>query len=196
MRWNFAFILNLPDLWRKEYVKTVLCSKVHVAHSDVGKKVHVLKRPTKKILPCWKGHLFSVCFSKKVTVAQFCIVWSKLLMGNLLTNIKFFIQTQKRKLLLRIYFAIAVACKAKSFAIAILVGLMCKAKSFAVVFLFFSFFFSTTFLNWSAKAFCLRSITCCCKHVGPVPNFFVDTLANSNVYILKFCAWVHDMYSL
>ena len=62
----------------------------------------------------------------------------------------------------------------------------CDAKRFvmASVFVFCFFFFSKVFLDELEKSFFFDS--CCRIHVWPLPTFFVDTLNNDCVHILKF----------
>ena len=65
-----------------------------------------------------------------------------------------------------------------------IISFPCNAKIFAFAFLLFSYLFSIACFDWLRKAF-LGSIL-------SVP-YFVDTLANSNAYVLKVSVWEHDM---
>ena len=64
----------------------------------------------------------------------------------------------------------------------------------AAAFPFFDLFFSMATLDGMTKVFCVCSVSWCCKHVWPVPDILHrPTLANSYVYVQKFCAWKHGM---
>ena len=54
----------------------------------------------------------------------------------------------------------------------VLTAFACNTKSFATGNVFFSFFFSTAFLNGQTKVFYVCSARCCCKRVWPVQDIF------------------------